>query len=519
MSEMFKKGFNNIKKFANYANDKIDQVEWTMSNLMDTLFDVASDKSNEGKFKAVCLSGVADFDNSTLEDDGYMKIVVRPITAFGDMAPDPREYQTAEEINRAIAVHAGLFTARSDFPFADHSPIKFGQIITCYYDKGSISKSRFRGLRFEEPLGVQLEKSFLDLASIEGVSAGSLFTPPGQFPGAMQQMVGVINSIQQFLAGQGGAGGPSGPLPPEATAFQGGNCAEEPNKVMTPAQCGELGLNSNTKGKRKFNPTHIVVHCTAGSSNALQTLKGQNKGGLGYHFIIDRDGTFLQTAHPDLLIHHAGGERNISKQRYGGKARQPIGDYRFALGVCWANMAGDVHKKPYTIKDIEKLPGYAGIIEANPFNFDDKKKVLYPSSRVKNHEKYGQAAIDTGVKICAILCLNYGIDPENIWRHQHAAAKGDPGGTFYPIESEQGKKYDPELVEFKKAVRGAMGQMKSSYLKDAFGRYVAGWNAPSSTPPNPTPGGTPGSGAGESPPDGTGTNPTSHNGNQIVNEE
>ena len=128
-----------------------------------------------------------------------MKIIVRPLTKFGEIYPDPREYEDADGINKSIALHAGVFTAKSDFQFKDHSPIKFGQIITCYYEKGSITNSIFRGLRFEEPTGVEIAKSFQDLAAIDGVSAGSLFEAPGQLPGLMGDLIGLVQGALESL--------------------------------------------------------------------------------------------------------------------------------------------------------------------------------------------------------------------------------------------------------------------------------------------------------------------------------
>ena len=64
------------------------------------------------------------------------------------------------------------------------------------------------------------------------------------------------------------------------------------------------------------------------------------------------------------------------------------------------------------------------------------------------------------------------------------AAKGDPGATFYPVESEQGIKYDPNLDLFKQKVKQKMAVMKGKQLTDSFGRIVAGYMA-TPDPPNP----------------------------------
>ncbi len=262
---------------------------------------------------------------------------------------------------------------------------------------------------------------------------------------------------------------------------------------------------------QKKMPTHFILHCTAGSGNFLRTIKSQNKKSpkLGYHFLVDRDGTFTQCVHPDLSCHHAGGDGNISEQRYG----KHIGGYRSSIGLSFCNIAGDAYKlAPGESRKKEprplKLPGFAGYVQANPFSYDDDNHNMKKSSRVKWHEKYSQAQMDTGMKIAAVCCLRYGIDPDMMWSHQSITTKGDPGATFYPVESEQGIKYDPNLELFKQKVRAMMPQMKGKQLLDYQGRIVAGYPE---APPEPPTGSAPGPGDKPPGPD----DPVDHEGKKI----
>ena len=512
----------NVQRAMDFVNNKAELLEYTMTNLTEAARSIFTDKQEPGLFRAVCLSGVQDQDSNASEKNGYMEIIVRPIyTGVGDCplpaecAPDPLEYKTADEINKSIALHGNLFMARSNFQFKDHSPIKFGQIVMCKFHRLDPPSD----LRFEEPSGIELIQEYLDLAAIEGVAAGSLFEPPGTWPAGMQSIIdGVQSLVQQFgnMFNGDGSGGTS--APGAGAAYEGGNNTEHPrDQGIARGDAHIYGLNYNTHGPRPKMPTHIVIHCTAGRNDYKGTLKSQNKDvsdRLGYNFLIDRNGEFTQCVHPDLAVHHAGGDGNISLQRYGYK----LGNYKQAVGVSLCNIAGDAYKlAPGSSKSAKKknvpkpinLPGFAGYVKAHTLNFNKDTKKMYKSSSVRYHEKYSQAAIDACIKICAVLCLRYGIDPNKIYTHQMMAAKGDPGGTFYPVESEQGIKYDPNLDLFKQKVRQKMATMKGKQLLDNHDRVVAGYMA---TPEPETP---PEGSGGQETPDPNGDGPVDHEGKKI----
>lgn len=174
----WKKSFNNRYLFDRLSNNNSELFDLTMNNIMDNFYDSAMNTSTDGKFKAVCLSGIrteanngegVDANDAQLTGD-YISIIVRPLSTFGDILPDPRTYSDSSMINSTISLHASVFTARSDYKHDSTSPISFGQIIDCYFEKGSIRDSNFNSLRFSEPQDAQIEKSFETLATIKGVN-------------------------------------------------------------------------------------------------------------------------------------------------------------------------------------------------------------------------------------------------------------------------------------------------------------------------------------------------------------
>jgi len=192
----YKKYFNNPYKFRLYTNSSSDLYNYQMNNLMDGFYDSAMNRSTDGSFKAVCLSGIKTEDNNAgsqnAEDaqpqGNYMVVTVKPLTSFGNILPDPASYSTPEEINSVISLYQSMFSARSDYVSNGENMPQFGQIVTCYFEDGSISDSNFSGLRFQEPKALEVSQQYLNLATIEGVqtatgafldgSSGLLGTPP-----------------------------------------------------------------------------------------------------------------------------------------------------------------------------------------------------------------------------------------------------------------------------------------------------------------------------------------------------
>ena len=173
----YKKSFTNPHLYRQFSNNSSGMFDYTMTNIMDGFYDGAMNSAIDGKFKAVCLSGI-NSESNTGEGTGgndavisgpFIKLIVRPLADFGNIIPDPRKSKDPNEINALISLHAATFTARSDEGFDTTRGIDFGQVIDCYFEKGSISNSDFRTLRFSPPEGKVIETSFQDLSLISGV--------------------------------------------------------------------------------------------------------------------------------------------------------------------------------------------------------------------------------------------------------------------------------------------------------------------------------------------------------------
>lgn len=172
-------GLTGAYMFRLLTTDK-GRYQLTTERLMGEFYRGSNSSETDGTFKAVCLSGIRTDENGGSGTDindanisgKFIDIIVRPLTPFGDILPDPRLLTDPKEINDAISTHKAMFLAKSDFGFKDQSSISFGQVVNCYFEDGSIANSDFSGLRFAEPQGEIYNESFKKLATIEGVATG-----------------------------------------------------------------------------------------------------------------------------------------------------------------------------------------------------------------------------------------------------------------------------------------------------------------------------------------------------------
>lgn len=339
------------------SNNPSDLFDLTMGNIMDNFYDSAMNTSTDGSFKAVCLSGIKTEDNTgqgTDDNDGqltegYMNIVVKPFADFGDILPDPRDFSTSDEINSVISMHASMFLARSDYGFDGTNPISFGQIVECYFEQGSISNSDFRTLRFKEPQIAEIELSFQQLATIEGV-----------------QTLGSMDWASATLLG--------------SNSFT------------------ESGKSSNTKGPRKKKVEYIVIHYSAAFGTKEAVLKYENDNtDYGYHYMVDRDGSYLETAEPNTVVWHSGGNGTVTNGN--------------SIGICIMNV------------------GYA---RSGVTAKDDWISGRVPNStKTNNWEPYTDESLDTAAGICANLLKQFGLTIESIVGHSDIqTSKQDPGPAF-----------------------------------------------------------------------------------------
>ena len=175
----YRKNLTNPYLYRQFSNSPQEMFNYTMTNLMDSFYDTALSEATDGAFKAVCLSGIRTEDNNgdgiVDENDaekvlGYLNVIVRPLTPFGGILPDPAGMTDANEINQIISLHASVFTARSDFEAKNMDAPMFGEILNCYFEQGSIANSDFRGLRFSKVVGDKdFNNDYKNLAYVEGV--------------------------------------------------------------------------------------------------------------------------------------------------------------------------------------------------------------------------------------------------------------------------------------------------------------------------------------------------------------
>jgi hypothetical protein len=174
----YKKSLTNPYLYRQFSNNASEMFDYTMTNVMDGFYDGAMNSAIDGTFKAVCLSGIKSEDTKGGSEDGndavvsgkFINLIVRPLTDFGNIMPDPRKSKDPDEINGIISLHSSTFLARSDDTFDVTRGIDFGEVIDCYFEEGSISNSDFRTLRFSQPKGKVIETSYQALATISGVT-------------------------------------------------------------------------------------------------------------------------------------------------------------------------------------------------------------------------------------------------------------------------------------------------------------------------------------------------------------
>ena len=173
----YKKSFTNPHMYKYLLNSPSEMFDYTMSNVMDGFYDGAMSSATAGKFKAVCLSGIgteattggSTSSNDAVKEGDFLTIIVRPLTSFGNILPDPRDLKDPVEINKLISIHGSMFLARSDYQFEDTNGVDFAQVVDCYFENGSIANSDFSSLRFSAPKSRLIDITFNNLATLEGV--------------------------------------------------------------------------------------------------------------------------------------------------------------------------------------------------------------------------------------------------------------------------------------------------------------------------------------------------------------
>lgn len=168
----FGKGFGNLEDHRMYTSNKEELFDATMNNLFDGFYDHALDTSNEGSFKAYCMSGLVIGDNAggtdaffpAKKDGKVIKIIVRPKQNFSTSIPDPGTASSTAQALKYISLHS-TFEAICDVEGATDAP-QFGELIECYLEEGSVSRSEFKLLRWKPAIiSGQVVSRYRDLQS------------------------------------------------------------------------------------------------------------------------------------------------------------------------------------------------------------------------------------------------------------------------------------------------------------------------------------------------------------------
>ena len=210
----FTKNFSNPNLYKLYNNNKSESFDFLMNNIHDNYFSNLLSNVGDGVFNAVCLSGFTTEVNtgtapsitSAIIDDVEKRfyIIVRPLNNLGNILPDPRNFVNTEEIEEVISMHKNVFLARSNFSIngTPENPISFGQIIQCKFKEGSVSRSDFRGLTFDNPTYIDYEESYRHL----GIQLGAVTAEeailngkPIVYGSRITNAVGNLNSAESIL--------------------------------------------------------------------------------------------------------------------------------------------------------------------------------------------------------------------------------------------------------------------------------------------------------------------------------
>lgn len=366
---MYRKGSINPDLYRKFVNSPTEMFDYTMSNLMDTMYASQLRDNTDGTFKGVCLSGFQTGNNTGTSNnsldgfidiqDGGFYLIIRPLGKIGDIVPDPRQYSGDEnQIIQSIVLHSTVFLAKADYGYSDSSPINFGQVVNCYFEDGSIINSSFKNLVFQEPNGNPVYlPSYRDLANVSSSTSGS-------------------------AANWGSA----------STLGDVSTATENPENATAE------GKSANIKGDRNQTITHIVIHYSAANGSKKSVLSYENRSTeYGYHYMIDRDGSHYDSAPPEKIVWHSAGNKLVGNKN--------------SVGICIMNVG----------YERDGVPAKQNWITGK-----------YPNAnKTGKWEPYTEASINKCVEICAELCKNYNIPVSNIVGHSDIQNnKSDPGPAF-----------------------------------------------------------------------------------------
>ena len=184
------KSFLNPYFHGLFNNSESDYFNLTMTNIMDGFYKSSMDSAQEGKFKALVVSGLISGETTGAGDaasdarivlaeggNKYYEVKVRPYEAtYGLMIPDPCDRSlNITQRKKAVAMHEW---ARSEFTVASQADFSLSpaQEIICYYEEGSIGNSDQKLLRFEQPTDRVVRLDCLENFNIDSSNVRNIFT-------------------------------------------------------------------------------------------------------------------------------------------------------------------------------------------------------------------------------------------------------------------------------------------------------------------------------------------------------
>lgn len=162
---------------------------------------------------------------------------------------------------------------------------------------------------------------------------------------------------------------------------------------------------------RKMVPSGITVHYT-GDGSAQAAIKALKGAGLGYHIIIDRDGTVHQTCYLSQSVHHAG------KALWNGKS--PNRHHLAVAVVSW----GAVLLKNGEYQAWTGMPLAKAEVQRRQGNLGAGDYHWHVCTRQQ----------ETALMAFLRWAVSKGISPDDVCGHDEAAIpkgrKADPGGVL-----------------------------------------------------------------------------------------
>ena len=136
----YTKGHTNPESYRFFEGSVHDSFSFFISNLTDNYYSSLLNNVKVGKFRAVCLSGVATGNNTGTgthpldgykdEDSGDFYLIVKPLVDMGTILPDPLKFKGERyPLLKVVELYGTVFLARSSYDYNSMSPVSFGQIL------------------------------------------------------------------------------------------------------------------------------------------------------------------------------------------------------------------------------------------------------------------------------------------------------------------------------------------------------------------------------------------------------